>query len=368
LPAVVTLAAERMAELEIKPTPAARLRVLGTISCAALIFGVLAFLLTGGGRNFFEEKATIYTYMPDVTGLGVKSEVRLSGIAIGSVKKIEITQSTERQSAVRVEMRVALRFLPNIPQDAQTSIGADTLIGYRFVDIDSNNKAKSAVGVAPNGTLQSEPVQQAADRADLVRQLQTELRQIDVLLTQISSGQTKIGQFVMGEKEYDDLLLQMNGFSRAVHSMTGPNSAAGQILFSDVLYKKLREPLLRADDALAAIQRGEGAAGHLFASDEQYDAFLRNLRDLRVMLADASAGKGRLGPMLHDDASYRNLRKLLADTDRMIASLNAGEGRAGRLLLNSQAYESLNGALRNMQELLKDFREHPQKYLRYKLF
>jgi phospholipid/cholesterol/gamma-HCH transport system substrate-binding protein len=357
-----------MAVLEIKPTPAARIRVLGTISLAALICGVLAFLLTGGGRNFFEEKSTVYTFMPDVTGLAVSSEVRLNGIKVGAVKKIEISKMLENQRAVRVEMRVATRFLPEIPQDAQTSIGADTLIGYRFVDIDSSNKAKSPIAVAPGGTLESEPVQQAQDRANQVRLLQTELRQVDELLIQISSGETKIGQFVMGEKEYDDLLLQLTGFSKAVHAVVASDNPVGQALFSDSLYRKFREPLLRADETLAAIQRGEGAAGRMFASDEQYNAFLRNLRDLRAMLADAAAGKGRLGPMLRDEAGYEKLRKLLADTDAMIASLNAGEGKAGRLLLNAQLYESLNGSLRSMQDLLKDLREHPQKYLRYKLF
>jgi hypothetical protein len=40
----------------------------------------------------------------------------------------------------------------------------------------------------------------------------------------------------------------------------------------------------------------------------------------------------------------------------------------GELLKNPRLYESLTGSLKNVQELLRDLREHPQKYLRYKLF
>ena len=73
-------------------------------------------------------------------------------------------------------------------------------------------------------------------------------------------------------------------------------------------------------------------------------------------------------PWAKDDAEYRRMLKMLKATDEMITSLNAGEGKAGRLLTNPQLYESLNGSLRGLEELLRDLRENPQKYLRYKLF
>ncbi len=59
---------------------------------------------------------------------------------------------------------------------------------------------------------------------------------------------------------------------------------------------------------------------------------------------------------------------MLAQTDAMIASLNAGEGGVGQLLANPQLYESLVGSLQGIQDLLADLQQHPQKYLRYKVF
>jgi len=354
-----------MAELEIIPTPRARGRVIALIALSGLITGVLVFLLTGGGRNLFERKSNIYTFMPDVSGLAVKSDVRLSGISIGSVTKIEITQSLDPQHAVRIDMRVNSRFLKNIPSDSDTTIGEDTLIGYQFVSIE---EGKSPVPLAAQGTLRTKPPSELNVQADFVHALQSELSDLDALLAEVTSGETPTGRFVMGEKEYDQLLRQLSSFDSSIHAVLGPQSGVAQALFSNDLYTQLRDPLLRVDNAMAAIQRGEGAGGKLFASDDQYNAWVRSLQDLHATLADANAGKGSFGALLHDDAQYRKVQKLLAETDATLASLNAGNGQVGRLLKDPQLYESLNGSLRDMAAFLADLHAHPQKYLRYKVF
>jgi phospholipid/cholesterol/gamma-HCH transport system substrate-binding protein len=75
-----------------------------------------------------------------------------------------------------------------------------------------------------------------------------------------------------------------------------------------------------------------------------------------------------LGSLLQNDDTYRRLQQMLASTDSMLASLNAGEGRAGELLTSQQLYESLNGQLREIENLLRDLRGNPRKYLRIKVF
>ncbi|MDP9170625.1 MAG: MlaD family protein, partial [Acidobacteriota bacterium] len=367
--AAVKLAARpisrKMAELEIKPSAAARTRVAVVMLLAGGILAVFIFLLTGGGRNLFESKTTLTTYMPDVTGLTDKAEVRLSGIPIGVVTGIEISGLLDPQRIVRVRMRVSDKFLKNIPSDSETSISSDTLVGFNFVSI---AEGKSGLPVAENGTLRSEPFKTAVDRADQVHAMQRELRQVDDILIQISSPDTTIGQFIVGDTEYKKLLQQVSAFAGSIHAFVGPNSPTGQALFSNALYGRIHDPVLKLDKMLGAMQRGEGAAGRVFTSDEQYTQLVKTLHDLRTGLSDINAGKGQLGPLLHDDAYYRQVQKMLAQTDALITSLNAGEGAAGRLLRNPQLYEALNGSLKSLQFLLTDLRQNPKKYLRYKVF
>src|SRR5271163_445942 len=106
-----------MVELEIKPAAAAITRITVVILIAIGISLTLVYLLTGGGRVIFASHSTLYTYLPDSSGLGKKAEVRLSGIPIGVVRKVELSGLLDPQRAVRVEMRVDTDFLRSIPAD-----------------------------------------------------------------------------------------------------------------------------------------------------------------------------------------------------------------------------------------------------------
>jgi hypothetical protein len=67
--------------------------------------------------------------------------------------------------------------------------------------------------------------------------------------------------------------------------------------------------------------------------------------------------------MIRSDQQY-------ADWNRTVASLirSVDEFNASPLLTRSDTYESLNGYARELRDSVKDFREHPSKYLRLKVF
>jgi phospholipid/cholesterol/gamma-HCH transport system substrate-binding protein len=340
-----------MVELEIRPSGAAQVRVALVILAAIAITLILMWLLTGGGTALFSPHTTLTTFVADAAGLAKGSEVRLSGIPIGNVVKIDISGLADRQRIVRVDMKVDTRFLKNIPSDSQTTISADTLIGDQFVSID---EGKSLTPISPDAVLSSEPVPGAIDRADLIKALQTELSQADDIITQMSSPNTPLGSFVLGSKEYDQVLMRITSFQQALHAAIGPESQLGPVLFSDSLYNDIRGDVTNLDKTLASIQRGEGTAGRLFASDAQYNDLLRQLRDLRKSLA--AAGKN-----LNNDEAYLSIRALLTQTDATIAAFNVSPG-----MRDQQLYEALAGSLNNIRTLLADLRTHPQKYLRFK--
>jgi hypothetical protein len=354
-----------MVELEIKPTRRMRTRVFTVVAAGAAISFVLMYLLVGGGTDFFARRTTLTTYMPDAAGITKDAEVRLSGIRIGVVRSAELSGRLDPRRAVRTEMRVLTRYLKGIPEDSQTDVSSDTLVGYPFIDI---AEGKSPIPIKEDGVLQSEPVQQAEDRADLIRTLQTNLAGIDRVLADMSSPNTQVGKLFLREEMYDRLLSGIRSFDNELHTFLTPQSNLGRAFYSAQMYNDIHNAVVDFDNTLASIQNGEGTAGHLFASDQQYNEILRDLSSLRSSIADANAGKGQFGALFQDDARYRQITHLLADTDATIASLNAGEGRAGRLLANAQLYESLNGSLRRMEEFLRDVRVSPQKYLRVKPF
>jgi phospholipid/cholesterol/gamma-HCH transport system substrate-binding protein len=352
-----------MAELEIKPTPRMRIRISLIVLVAIAIMSTEMYLLAGGAGDFLDRKTTLTTYMPDAAGVNTQSEVRLSGIHIGDVRKIELSGSLDPARVVRAEMRVLTRYLKYIPADSQTDVNADTVVAWKYIDI---AEGKSPVPIAENAVLPSRPVPQGTDRTELVQALQDRLARIDGILAEMTTPGSATGRFLVGSDIYDKVVAGVTLGQSTLHSYVNPQSPLGQIVYSADTYNKGHDSLVRIDNMLAAIQNGEGTAGHLFASDDEYNEYLSKLVDLRASLANARAGKGGLGALLENDEGYVRVVNALADVDAKMAAINAGEG-SGRLLTNAQLYESLNGSLQHLEALLRDIRENPQKYLRVKL-
>jgi ABC-type transporter Mla subunit MlaD len=330
---------------------------MAVVGAAAVIAFTLISLLIGGFVELVTPKVPIRTYMPDATGVARNAEVRLSGIPIGKVTRADVSGYLDPQRAVRVDMKIRPRFLRSIPSDSLAIISEDNLVGVKFISIE---EGKSPIPLNVDGVLATEPLKDAADRADLILALRDELNQVDQLLVQVSSPDTKVGHFVMRDEEYQNLLRRVSNFSGTLHEFVSQTGPVGQALFTNTLYDNLSVTVQRVDNQLSAIQRGEGTAGRLYASDQQYNDLVRTLRDLRTSLASMD-GK------LNDDAMYRRASELLRTTDVLLNEMTMGEGAAARLLRDPQFYESMTGSLRDLSAFLHDLDQNPGKYLRLKV-
>ncbi len=350
-----------MAQLEIKPTAQMRLRVLTLGIVAVFLSSVLIYLLAGGFGDLFEHRATLITYMPDGAGIAEAGEVRLNGIRIGEVQKVELTGGYDKARQVRARLRILARYLKEIPDDSQTAISSDSLVGDKFVAI---TKGMSLTGVREGALLRGEPYREAADRAHQIEALHNDLTQLDQILVELSSPDTRSGQMFQSSQLYNSILSGLDAFHTTLHKFTSPQSDLGKAFFTLEIYNDIEDFIRTVDKALAGIQSGEGTLGHAFASDDQYNDAVRAIRDLRSFLADANAGKGGWGPWLQDDSNYRQFTRILAGASRSIDELNHGNGKASQLLANAQVYESLTGSLRQMEAMLRDLRQDPRRYLR----
>src|SRR5438045_3633226 len=108
---------------------------VGIVGLAAfLIISVLIFLLTSS-RGLFQRTAVLYTYMDDASGMGEGTPVRLNGFTIGSLDRIQLSNSNDPRKSVEFVMQVQEKFLRSIPVDSLASISAANLLGDKFVNI-----------------------------------------------------------------------------------------------------------------------------------------------------------------------------------------------------------------------------------------
>src|ERR1700739_1482254 len=99
-----------------------QLRVGIVFVTACEILFVMVFLLTSSKGGLFKHNILLRTYMDDASGLSDGTQVRLNGIIIGYLDRLELTGSRDPKRAVGFDMLVQPEFLPQIPIDSVVGI------------------------------------------------------------------------------------------------------------------------------------------------------------------------------------------------------------------------------------------------------
>jgi phospholipid/cholesterol/gamma-HCH transport system substrate-binding protein len=335
--------------------PVAWLRVTVLVSFAIAVMAILVYLLSGGGSEMFQRRATLRTFFPDGIGLEKKAVVEVDGIKVGHISSVELSHSNEPSRVVRVNLSVDTRYLSSIPVDSRTEITADNLLGDKYINI---RKGVAGESVKSGDELLTQPASNSFDPADLISSLQNVLNQTSAILDLIDDPESQLGQLVQSEALYDQILDDIAGIQKTVYRIGNPKSPGGQAIFGSQLYDQLRAPINDIDAKLAAIEAGEGPLGHAYATSEQYDKLRTQIADFRKSVAGFKGNK-----LLTSDEQYRQLLTTFQQLSVVITSASTGP-----LFENTQLYESLNGASKNAEQLLREFRKDPQKFLRMKVF
>ncbi|MEY8021100.1 MlaD family protein [Muriicola sp. SD30] len=104
---------------------------LGVLVVLGTVLLVVAAYLIGNRQNLFGSTFQINAVFKNVNGLQKGNNVRYSGIDIGTVKDIEMTNDT----TIVVYMIIQEKMLSHIRKNAIASIGSDGLVGSMIVNI-----------------------------------------------------------------------------------------------------------------------------------------------------------------------------------------------------------------------------------------
>lgn len=114
---------------------------LGVFVILGIVLFVIAVYFIGVNRNLFGSNFVLRSEFKNVSGLKQGSNVRLSGINIGTVNKIEFISD----SLVLVKLLIRKDVQQYIKTDAMASIGSDGLVGDKVLIISPGNSSSTAV-------------------------------------------------------------------------------------------------------------------------------------------------------------------------------------------------------------------------------
>ena len=145
---------------------------LGMFVVVGILLFIVIIYVIGINRNLFGSNFILNSQFKNVSGLKVGSNVRLSGINIGTVSKIEFITD----SLVLVRLLIKDEVQQYIKIDALASIGSDGLVGDKVLIIEPGSYSKSVVKdngiIASNSTIEIEDVmksiKKSAENAEII--------------------------------------------------------------------------------------------------------------------------------------------------------------------------------------------------------
>jgi phospholipid/cholesterol/gamma-HCH transport system substrate-binding protein len=341
-----------------------QLRVGVLAISAFIILFVLVFLLTGRKGGIFRRDVPLRTYMDDASGLSDGTTVRLNGISIGYLDRLQLTGSRDPKRAVEFDMLVQPEYLQQIPVDSVVGIGAANLLGDKFLNITQGRAAENVKPGFELKPLESQDIPELLKQmATLLSTFQTSVNRVDNLLAGVEAGKGNLGKLLKDEGLYNTInAITVEGQKLLTDIRTG-NGTLSKLIYDDKLYQEARAPLQRVDAILADIQSGQGTAGKVLKDPALFDEAKQTIAELNKLLASVNGGQGTLGKAMKDDELYRQAVALVNQLDSTLQKISAGQGTVGQLLVNPQLYDTLNSTTAEAQGLVKDIRANPKKFL-----
>jgi len=325
-----------------------------------------------GNKSIFAKEATIYTYLDDSAAITEGSAVRLSGIAIGKIAKVSLSGENKPNRRIKLDLVITQDKLASIPADSQASIGAENLLGTKYINIKMGKESKP---IAAGGELRSLDTREFQDLVNAaypsLQSLQQIVDRVNNIVAMVEVGKGSIGKLLVDDELYQRVVAIVAEVEKISHVVGRGQGTVGKLLYDEAMYDEVRGTIKRVDSAIAGIQAdldsGKGTAGKLMKDPALYDEVRATVAELRKTIDEINKGNGTAGKLIKSDELHANMNRLILNLDKTIDRVNSGHGTMGQLMVNPALYDSMNGTMKEMNQFMKDFRANPKKFLTIQL-
>jgi phospholipid/cholesterol/gamma-HCH transport system substrate-binding protein len=334
---------------------------VGVVALTSLV--ILAFTILyvgGGGASPFSRRYVLKALMSDVNGLKPGAPVRVGGVEVGTVTRVEFARRGA-EGMVEVGMRLDRRVQGRVTTESRATLGSLGLLGEKAVDITG---ATGGQPIEDGGFVAAEGEDPFKGFLSDASESTAHLKRI---LSRMDAGEGLLGKALRDDELYrrlTDVSLRLQGFMGKLESQDGP---LGRLVNDAEMSRRLAASVKGIEAVSSRLEAGQGTLGALTKDEE----LSRDLKSLVAGLSDVAKslerGEGTAGRLLHDDAFFKKLDGMVTRLDSTLSRIDQGEGTLGRALKDPELYNNLNGALKELRGLLTDFRRDPKRYLRVKL-
>ncbi|RIV22401.1 MCE family protein [Fibrisoma montanum] len=295
---------------------------VGLLAAVALLMFYFGFNFLKGS-DFFSSSNRYEVVYDNIDGLAVSNPVRINGLSVGRVGRIDILQDQGNKLLVTLELNKKIR----VSQGSKAVLSDDGLLGGKLIQLE----------IQPGTPLLNEGGRLVAVKETGLTSLIREktlpvLNNVDSLTLQLNRV---VAQFDQTGAVLNQTLRSANAAVGTLDLTIAENRAG------------LKETLGNVNRLSASLVETEQQLKPILAKADNIVDSLRGLQ-LRQTLASVNQAVG-------------NLQQILADIDQ-------GKGSLGKLTSDEALYRNVNNTTASLERLLTDLRQNPKRYVHFSLF
>lgn len=333
---------------------------VGAVAVVSLVILAVTILYVGQSGTPFAPRYDIRALMSDVNGLKPGAPVRVGGVDVGTVSKVDFGGARAR-GMVEVTMHIDQRVRDRVTTESLATLGSLGLLGEKAVDVSSSSRGTPIENEGYVPAAIEDPFK------GLLSDASTSTAHLRRILSRMDAGEGLVGKALRDDELYNrmvDVSLRLQGVMGKLESEGGP---LGRLVNDQEMSERLASSMKGIETVVKRIETGQGALGTLSKDDEFAAQLKTTLKRFDDVMARLERGEGTAGRMLKDDTLFQRMHDASGRLDGVLARLEQGEGTAGQLLKDRQLYDNLAGSLKDLKGLLADVRKDPGKYLRVKV-
>ncbi|WP_053077123.1 MlaD family protein [Chryseobacterium sp. BLS98] len=315
---------------------------LGVFVAAGILLFITAIYFIGVNRNLFGSNFVLRSEFKNVSGLKQGSNVRLSGINIGTVNKIDFISD----SLVLVKLVIRKDVQKYIKTDAVASIASDGLMGDKILIISPGTTSTTIVKdndvIASYKTIEIDDlfssIKQSTDNAktitDELVKFSSKMNNKNSLLTKIMTNKDFASSI---DRTIENLQISSRELAKFTPLLNNKNGIIAKI-FTD---KKWSDNI-------------ENSISNLQNSSREISIFTTKLNDKNNVLSQLSSNDTLA---ISIEKTVRNLEKSSDDLIEFTSKINNDENVLSKLTNNPKLGKSVDSTIINIEKGVGELRE-----------
>ncbi|MBG7629263.1 MAG: MCE family protein [Bacteroidetes bacterium] len=276
------------------------------------------------GLNLFNGPLkTYYTEYNNVQGLNTASTVTINGVDVGKVVNINFNKDPNKRGQLIVEFSVENDF--EFSKNSIAKIYSASLMGGKSLAIIPSYEGETALpGDVLMGEIESDIFSSVADK---LNPLQAKVENVIVSADSLMSGLND----VLNEKSKEQIKQSLTSLNTTLLNLQKVSGSLDEI-----------------------VQKNEEKLSNTLSNAELMTGNLAKLSDTLV--------NANLGEMV------KSMDATLTSVNAILSNLESGQGTMGKLLTDEEMYVNLTNASKELEELLREMKLHPKRFVHVSVF